>query len=190
MGFRYKNWMKSHWSLPASINSWMGNSWMVNSWMALLSFVVLLGAANVQALPFNDDMVHDQFKTSEIMRPAPDGSIPIGASERYVESKEAALALENPIPADEVSIGNGERLWDVNCSMCHGIYEDDGYKPGVVSSRVPGPDVAMDFIKAKSDGHFFSYIYFGGAVMPRYGWKFSKAEIWDMVNYIRKVQGK
>ncbi|MCB0331689.1 MAG: cytochrome c, partial [Bdellovibrionales bacterium] len=41
----------------------------------------------------------------------------------------------------------------------------------------------------KSDGHIFSYIHFGGvAIMPRYGYKLSPREHWDIVNYIRWMQ--
>lgn len=143
----------------------------------------------VFALPFNDDMVHDQLNTSEVVRMAPEGSIPLGASERFVESREVATALENPLAGDQLSTRNGERLWDIHCSMCHGVYTEDGYVRGVVNKFMPGPDVADEAYKAKPDGHFFAYIYFGGyALMPRYGWKFSLTEHWDMVNYIREVQ--
>lgn len=156
----------------------------------LLVYVFFVSAVTAHALPFNDDMVHDQLKTGEVMRAAPEHSIPIGASERYVKDRDAALKLTNPIAGDELSTRNGQRLWEIHCSMCHGVYTDQGYKIGVVNQWMPGPNLADDTIKGKSDGHFFGYVYFGGlALMPRYGWKLSITEHWDLVNYIREVQG-
>lgn len=152
--------------------------------------LVVLAPSSAFALPFNDDMVHDQLATGEVMRAAPKDSIPLGASERFVESREVAMSLKNPLAGDALSTRNGQRLWEINCSVCHGIYSDEGYKVGVVNQWMPGPNLADATIKAKPDGHFFGYIYFGGlALMPRYGWKLSVTEHWDLVNYIREVQG-
>lgn len=156
----------------------------------ILSVLMIALQSSLYALPFSDDMVHDQPKVSEIMRPAPEGSVAMGSSARYVKDKEAALALTNPISGDAFSVERGERLWDVNCTPCHGQYAEDGYKAGVVNKFLPGPDLTADYISGKPDGHFFSYIYFGGAIMPRYGWKLSMREHWDIVNYIRNQQKK
>lgn len=158
----------------------------------ILALVLLctLSSGRAIALPFNDDMVHDQLKVSEVMRPAPEGSIALGSSARFVKDKDTALALENPIARTERSIQRGERLWATNCTPCHGRYTEDGYKPGPVNQWLPGPDLTADIIAAKPDGHFFSYVYFGGIIMPRYGWKLSIRDHWDLVNYIRKQQKK
>lgn len=164
-----------------------GSRWCRACVMVLLVFGITVSA---HALPFNDDMVHDQLKTGEVMRAAPENSIPRGASDRYVESREVAMSLKNPIAGDALSTRHGQRLWEIHCSMCHGVYTDTGYEVGVVNQWVPGPNLADDAIKVKPDGHFFGYIYFGGlALMPRYGWKLSITEHWDLVNYIREVQG-
>lgn len=154
------------------------------------------------ALPFNDDMVHDQYKVSEVQRPLPQGSIPLGSAKRFVASREEALKLENPIPATKASVNKGERLFNTNCSPCHGKfvgYSDSGegeFKMQIplTSGIVPGPNFAQKYYvedPTKTDGHIFGYIYFGGlAIMPRYGYKLSIDDHWNIVNYIRSIQSK
>ena len=171
--------------------------------------------AEALALPFNDDMVHDQFKTSEVMRAAPKGSVPVGAHRYYVdpvlasknltdEGRAARAALKNPVPSSPESVSRGKRLWAVNCSPCHGQYtgkEDPAYGGSAkflksidpaVAGATSGPNLVTEtYLRdpSKSDGHLFSYIHFGGlAVMPRYGYKLSLREHWDVVNYIRWMQ--
>jgi mono/diheme cytochrome c family protein len=156
------------------------------------------------ALPFNDDMVHDQYKVSEVMRDRPSGSVALGSSKRYVTDRNAALSLKNPVPFTKSSIARGNRLWEQNCTPCHGRYTGKAHpdfpsmavfeKPidPAVAGATSGPQlVSKTYIEdpSKSDGHIFGYIYFGGlAIMPRLGYKLSPGEIWDIVNYVRDMQ--
>lgn len=156
-------------------------------------FVLLFGATTVSALPFNDDMVHDQLSVGEVMRSAPTGSIPLGAHQHYVKDKAAAALLKNPTTADVRSVKNGQRLWEVNCSACHGLWTGAGFERAIPleTGLMLGPDLTADFYKSKSDGEIYGAIQFGGlAVMPRYGWKLSPQEHWDIVNYVRQLQGQ
>lgn len=169
-----------------------------------IAAAVLLPTSFGWALPFNDDMVHDQLKVSELMRSAPKETFPVGSLRRYVPDRQAAVELENPVEATKASVLNGERLWDVNCVPCHGRYtgEPDPSYPSValfekpIHPTVAGPTTGINLVgksyiedPAKTDGHLFGYIYFGGlAIMPRYGYKLSIKEHWDIVNYIRSMQ--
>lgn len=144
------------------------------------------------ALPFNTDMYTGTLKTGDMMRPQAKDTVPLGSLAWRVENREAALALENPQSKDPISTLNGQRLFAVNCSPCHGKYNAQGkHTPGAVASMVPGPDISADFYKDRTDGNLFGTIHFGGmALMPAYGWKLSITEHWDLVNYIRHIQGK
>lgn len=156
----------------------------------LLSAVACLGPAISYALPFNTDMYHGQPITGDVMRPKAIGSVPMGSLDRYVESKEEAAKLENPLKGDFASALAGERLYAVNCSPCHGTYSGGRQASiGAVAKFMPGPDLTAELYKSRSDGFFYSTIHFGGmALMPGYGYKLSPKEHWDIVNYIRKVQ--
>jgi mono/diheme cytochrome c family protein len=144
----------------------------------------------VHALPFNQDMVGNQLGLGAMHRPQAPGAVPIGSSNRYVEGdREGAASVLNPISASADSISAGHRLFDAQCSPCHGKIVDSSYVVGAVATYLPGPNLFLDAYKQKADGHFFQFIRYGGmAIMPAYGSKFSIKEHWDIVNYIRSVQ--
>jgi len=152
--------------------------------------LLLGGVSTAAALPFNQDMVGGQPVTGQVMRPKAPNTVPLGAAADFVPSREEALTWQNPIKGDRMSTLNGQRLFQVNCSPCHGAYKDGEHTPGAVSNVMPGVNLSLDMYKVKPDGHFFGYIHFGGmAIMPAYGWKLSTTEHWDIVNYVRHIQG-
>lgn len=152
--------------------------------------VALLTASSAQALPFNQDMVGNQYGLGQIMRPKAAGAVSTNDAKRYVGiTREAAADLKNPVPPTEASILHGKRLYNVNCSPCHGTFVNGKHVPGPVGARLPAVNLALDYLKVVPDSHFFQFIHFGGmAIMPAYGWKLSLEEHWDIVNYIRAVQ--
>jgi mono/diheme cytochrome c family protein len=148
------------------------------------------------ALPFNTDMAGGQnLPAGSMMRSAPAGSVPIGAASRRFFSREEYNKLTNPNPGDAASIKNGQRLFAINCSPCHGKYQDGygAFSKGKVT-ELPAPELTDKMYltdtarAAKPDGFIYGYIHLGGAMMPAYGWKFSPQETWDIINYVRKLQ--
>lgn len=142
------------------------------------------------ALPFSDDLVDTQPKTGQLMRAEPEGSVPVGAETRYIESESAALKMTIPHTDNlALSLKRGERMFRTNCVQCHGIWKGDTYVQGGVQVFLPGLDLTLPMVAEKPDGHFFSAIHYGFAgIMPPYGYKFSIDEHWDIVRYIRKMQ--
>ena len=166
---------------------------MAGMLLQLFAAAILL-VTTAYAMPFNDDMVGGQLPiTGKVMRPKAPGSVPLGSLPRQLESREAALALENPLRADRSSILPGKRLFQIHCAPCHG-----SYGPGAQQSPspllfkgMPSIDLSDPSISLKPDGHFFGYVYLGGiALMPAYGWKLSETELWQVVSYIREVQAE
>lgn len=159
----------------------------------VMALVVCAGSRQVSALPFNDDMVDVQKRTGVMMRQKAPGSVAVGMSQYYVESKAEAENLVNPVKPDEGSLLRGRRLFAVNCTPCHGDISKKPYVAGYVAAKLPliPPDPTTDAYKARSDGFFYGTIHFGGAaLMPALGWKLSPNEHWDIVNYIRSQQAK
>lgn len=146
------------------------------------------------ALPFNDDMADSQaIRTGQIVRSAPDETVAVGSLKYRVESKEEALKLTNPHPVTATALRDGKRLFQVNCTPCHGTFTDEGIEPTPIMGRsiMPGPDLSNEFYAGRPDGLFYGTIHFGGvAVMPRVGYKLSPKESWDIVSYIRSEQEK
>lgn len=173
--------------------------------LPLVSLVVF--ALNAEALPFNKDMFKSQnVRTGDMVRPVPPESVPIGGLVDRLETEADAQALSNPVKADELSLAAGKRLFEVNCSTCHGYYNDGVHKASPIGELdpntklpkkllLPPPDLSgktpgSETYRTRSDGFFYGTIHFGGAAfMPRMGFKLSSQETWDIVNYIRSIQG-
>lgn len=170
------------------------------------SFLILTLAAccglsqKAAALPFNTDMYHPQPMTGEVARPKSPNSVPMGSHERRVEKREDALKLHNPIKGDALSVANGERLFTINCSPCHGTYSSDGTQtPSWFVGQLPAPNLALPLYwehetdatgMGRTDGNVYGTIHLGSVstLMPAYGWKLSPTEHWDIVNYLRTFQ--
>jgi mono/diheme cytochrome c family protein len=95
-------------------------------------------------------------------------------------------ALENPVPADDSSLARGGRTFAKLCTPCHGkSMAGDG---PVAASFLPPPDLLAATTRGRSDGYIYSYIRYGGAVMPKYGQAASPIDAWNLVNYLRQQQ--
>lgn len=96
---------------------------------------------------------------------------------------------KNPVPPTEASLQNGEVLFKNNCSPCHGL---GGKGDGPVIKRGFYPvDLTASQTQARTDGYIYSYIRYGGKIlMPSYGDNVSSDGAWNIVNYLRKLQGK
>lgn len=167
------------------------------------SLLILIAgfSLNASALPFNDDMVQSRnsegrnmyFATGQIMREKPGDTVAVGSLEYQVHDKDEAAKLLNPKKDDSISWKYGKRLFQVNCSPCHGNIEAKTYSPGPVAQKfVSPPDITGEpYRTQRSDGYIYGVIQFGGmAVMPALGWKLSPAEHWDIINYVRHVQSE
>lgn len=126
------------------------------------------------------------------MLPPPEGSIPRSGKERTygLEGIELAERLAttqvNPIAADDSSIARGERKFGRTCVPCHGrSLAGDG---PVAAAFMPPPDLLGEATRARRDGYLYSYIRYGGAVMPAYGAQVTAEEAWHVVNYLRSMQ--
>jgi mono/diheme cytochrome c family protein len=136
--------------------------------------------------------IQPSFRAMEDPRPLPVGSVPVqGAA--YLPGPDAPL---NPVTANAQSIERGKMFYDLNCALCHGsLAKGDGSlaKP---LKRKP-PDLTSPHVVALADGDIFMIITNGLAPVP--GFKggmpalrenLSVGDRWDVVNYLRTLQGK
>jgi mono/diheme cytochrome c family protein len=105
-----------------------------------------------------------------------------------------AAALTNPknpssmTPAElDSSLANGRRYYQQNCAVCHG---DAGIGNGPATKYgVPGINLTMDMTKARADGYIYGIMRNGRGSMPNYN-RIEEPDRWDVVNYVRGLQGK
>jgi mono/diheme cytochrome c family protein len=106
----------------------------------------------------------------------------------------AAEQMKNPLDStaagNKMALKEAERLYLVNCGICHGSsLKGDG--PLTYSGAyVPVPaDFTSAKIKEFSDGHYFHVITFGIRTMGSYASQLTPEQRWWIIKYIRSKQG-
>ena len=98
--------------------------------------------------------------------------------------------VKNPVAADDKSVTNGHKYFAVNCAVCHG---DAGDGNGTLKQLNPmygfAPSLTTDQAKGRSDGYLWGMIRNGRGLMPPYN-RIEEMDRWDVVNYVRGLQGK
>jgi mono/diheme cytochrome c family protein len=97
-----------------------------------------------------------------------------------------AIQRVNPIPKSPESIANGGALFSRHCAMCHGK-EGRGDGPSA-KNMVPKPTNLAMMGKTLSEGAMAWKIETGEKPMPSWKKMLSERQIWDIVNYIRRLK--
>lgn len=161
--------------------------------------LLLCPAAIVWAYPWDKDMVDQPSeKAQESVAPPGPGSIPVTGREivplpltdqQSDEMKDAAAALENPVPATEESIARGKYFYEINCLVCHG---ENGTGDGPVGEKFveKAPvDLNDAYTQDQAVGQLFFTLTRGRATMPFYRDALSPSERWDVINYVKSEFG-
>lgn len=160
----------------------------------LVLLAILLLPQYGAGLPWSDDM-RDQptVKPQEDEVSMPESSVPVSGKEtlavpkdlsELVQARLKAAALPNPVPANEESMAEGRRLYDVHCAVCHGAGgEGDGpvgkkYTPAPINLKLP-------YIQMQPDGQIFYTISNGSIQMPFYRDAMNEMERWQLVNFVK-----
>lgn len=108
----------------------------------------------------------------------------------------AANAIKNPLDTSVVSspaaLKEGERLYLVNCGICHGGALD-GNGPLWNGGNGPFPSAPRnlldDYSKKLTDGHMFHVITYGIRTMGSYASQLNPEQRWWVIKYIRSKEG-
>jgi cytochrome c len=97
---------------------------------------------------------------------------------------------KNPVRFTELSVDRGKQLFQTQCVLCHGVNADGkGDFAGVYG--VHPPDFTRPGVLSKrTDGELFFIIGAGSEKMPGKHVQLSEKQRWDVVNYLRAVEGK
>ncbi len=103
--------------------------------------------------------------------------------------EEAAGSRQNPLVPTAVHLRNGARLFTTHCAPCHGATAKGN---GAVAFQmiVPPADLTTAQPAERSDGYLYATIRNGSVVMPAYADAMSADERWEVVLYVRQLQGR
>jgi len=112
-----------------------------------------------------------------------------GDTTNYVLSKQ----IPNPLPAlDSVQMKEAERLYLINCGICHGVALDGNgplYKDGAGPyAAAPKNLIADPVVAAMPDGQMFYSISYGKNMMGSYASQLSTTQRWMVIHYINSKQ--
>jgi mono/diheme cytochrome c family protein len=102
---------------------------------------------------------------------------------------DSMAAIPNPVAADARSLLNGRKYFAINCAVCHGFEgKGDG---AVVAKGFPGIPLvgAASPAPGRTDGYIWGMIRNGRGLMPSYN-RIEELDRWDVVNYVRGLQGR
>jgi cytochrome c1 len=148
-------------------------------------------APRAVAFPWSTDMFRGQAVEPLAVPPRvmPSGTLPVHGGEPPLSRAEAAGSWHNPLVPTAVHLQHGAALFKINCAPCHGA-KADGFGPVAYQMLVPPPDLTKGQPAERSDGYLAATIRNGGLVMPAYGDAMSSEERWEVVLYLRQLQGR
>lgn len=159
-----------------------------------LAMVALLpfAASRAWAFPWSIDMFRGAAvqPLSVSPRVTPEGALP-RTGELPISRGDAANLLHNPLTATRARLRHGKELFDINCAVCHGA---GGKGDGPVAYRFadtasPVANLVTD-AAVQADGYFYATIRDGGELMPSYADAMSAEERWEVVLFLRYLEGK
>ncbi|MCA8952157.1 MAG: cytochrome c [Planctomycetes bacterium] len=112
-----------------------------------------------------------------------------------------AFVTANPVPVSSEVLERGQKLFDINCAICHGYTGQGGngvHGNGLVGRRWPvvipnfhfqeNKSEADNRVALLSEGEYFEVITNGKGTMPAYGPRIDVEDRWAIVHYIRVLQ--
>lgn len=156
----------------------------------LVLLLGLSGASKAGAFPWNFDMyIQPSILPYEEPILYPQQSVSTtGFRIEPMPREDFEKMTENPVPATEESLKNGAKLFNTYCFVCHG---KEGKGDGPVIKRGFYPmNLTSPVVIARTNGYIYAYIRYGGKVMmPSYRESITSDGAWNVVNYVRKLQG-
>lgn len=132
-------------------------------------------------------------------RGQPKGSVPstgtavAGFQVSYTPSPatvDSMSGVANPQVADAASLARGRVHYQINCAVCHG---DLGDGNGALRQANPAyafaPSIIVDQTKNRTDGYLYGMLRNGRGLMPSQA-RLEERDRWDVVNYVRGLQGR
>ena len=101
----------------------------------------------------------------------------------------AGAPLVNPVPQTVTSVDRGAVLYQANCARCHGV---DGLGGGIDSdtTELPPPNLRSGHLDQHTDADVYTWISSGlPGGMPAWSGQLSETDRWDLVNYLRSIDG-
>jgi cytochrome c553 len=102
-----------------------------------------------------------------------------------------SAAINNPLDRGTINMKEAERLYLVNCGICHGSKLDGNgplYKDGNGPFSAAPKNLMGDDMKALSEGTIFHVVTFGKGQMGSYASQLTAKQRWEVIAYVKGKQ--
>ena len=179
----------------------------------LTTAVVLIGCSNVRRDPgtvYMPDMsysrAYETYASTEALTQAGvnytatpvSGTIARGEMAGYPYKNDSAgyamsASVKNPLEVTSVDLKEAERLYLVNCGICHGK-KLDGNGPLWNDGNGPYPSKPIALVgdakyEAMAEGTMFHSLTYGKNAMGSYASQLSTKQRWMVITYVKSKQG-
>jgi mono/diheme cytochrome c family protein len=96
----------------------------------------------------------------------------------------ALMTCMPPVFAETGNADNGKKIFSAKCATCHG---QDGSGNTSVGKSLKAADLRSTDVQKKSDTDFYTQVEKGKGKMPPFGLALNKAQIDDVVAYVRQL---
>ena len=107
-----------------------------------------------------------------------------------VNASAPPITYINPIADTVTSVDQGAVTYDATCARCHGAeYRGDG--PDAGTTEVPPVSLVSGHLASHTDSDIYTWIRDGlPGGMPAYGTSLTDTQRWDLVNFLRGINGQ
>jgi len=116
-----------------------------------------------------------------------------GQHEAGAHTHPEAAKLKNPVKATPESIASGKKIYDAQCTSCHGeTGKGDGKMAASITGEKPADLSDATWKHGSSDGEIYTLIRDGskGTGMRGFATKLKTDDLWNVVNYLRTLGPK
>lgn len=100
-----------------------------------------------------------------------------------------SASVKNPMDTIRFSMAETKRLYNINCGICHGE-KGAGNGPLATSGKIGGiANLTLPVYVSMADGTMFHSITYGKNLMGSYASQLTRQQRWQIVKYIRELQG-
>jgi mono/diheme cytochrome c family protein len=104
----------------------------------------------------------------------------------------AGKFLKNPLPLTAENVAEGERLYVIYCSPCHGATgKGDGsivVNPNIKNTFPPPPSYFTDRLLSLPEGQMYHTVHHGRNLMGSYASQLNNEQIWKVIQHVRTMQ--
>ena len=171
---------------------------MLSKKQLILGGLLATASGAAWAFPWDIDMNDAEFLRAFEwkMMDTPEGAVAVDTPVNGNRYTPAGMAMTNPHETSDAAVADGKRMFEIYCATCHGAEGKGGAEVtrndnGLKRYPMPAPILSGEgaISALRSDGYIYLTIRNGGAVMPSYSYGMDDEEMWNLVTYIRTLDG-